>query len=133
LRILVVDDDPDIREIVSIVLAGEGHEVTTATDGLAALELLRAGLRPSLTLLDLMMPRLDGEGFMKAVRGAPELAPGRVVVLSGDASARRKAAELGVAGCLMKPVELDDLLRAVAEAAAGRVTSSGEERDARST
>ncbi|HZU95415.1 MAG TPA: response regulator [Planctomycetota bacterium] len=118
MRILIVDDDADIREIVSVVLAGEGHEVTTAVDGLAALELLRSGLRPSLTLLDLMMPRLDGEEFMKAVRSAPELAPGRVVILSGDTSARRKAVELGVEGCLLKPVELDDLLRVVAEAPA---------------
>ncbi len=111
--ILVVDDDPDIREIVSLVLAGEGHEVRSAADGIEALELLRAGLGPSLVLLDMMMPRLDGESFLQQMRANPALAATRVIILSGQVGAREKAAELNVAGCLVKPIALEDLLRAI--------------------
>jgi CheY-like chemotaxis protein len=116
MRILVIDDDSDIREIVSFVLATEGHEVCGAADGVAGLSQLRSGGRPSLILLDLMMPRLDGEGFLKALRSDPSLADIPVVILTAHPGARSKAAELGAAGCLLKPVELEDLIATVARA-----------------
>ena len=110
MRILVIDDDNDTREIISEVLAAEGHEVRGAGDGVTALAELRHGGRPSLILLDMMMPRLDGEGFMKALRSDPSLADIPVVILTAHPAARKKAAELGAAGCLLKPVELVDLV-----------------------
>jgi CheY-like chemotaxis protein len=113
MHILIVDDDSDIRDILAMVLAAEGHEVGTAVDGVAALDQLRAGARPSLILLDMMMPRLDGEGFLRAMRSDPNTAGIPVVVLTGHPAARRIAAELGAAGCLAKPVELLELLRAI--------------------
>jgi CheY-like chemotaxis protein len=91
--------------------------VETAFDGVAGLDQLRAGARPSLILLDMMMPRLDGEGFLKAMRSNPVTADIPVVILTGHPAAREKAAELGAAGCLAKPVELLELLSTIHEAA----------------
>lgn len=116
MAILVVDDDNDLREIISMLLAAEGHEVRGAVDGLAALAELQRGCHPSLILLDMMMPRLDGEGFMRALRSNPSLADVPVVILTAHPGAREKAAALGAAGCLVKPVELADLLATVERA-----------------
>jgi CheY-like chemotaxis protein len=113
MHILIIDDDNDVREIVATVLATEGHEVSAAIDGVAAIDQLQRGARPSLILLDMMMPRLDGEGFMRSLRADPSLADIPVVILTAHPAARTKASELGAAGCLRKPVELDDLLAAV--------------------
>lgn len=115
MQILVIDDDRDIRDVLAMVLGAEGHDVRTAPDGVAGLDQLRAGLRPSLMLLDMMMPRLDGAGFLEEVRKDPAVARIPVVVLTGRPAARRTAIELGAAGYLTKPVELEALLSAVAE------------------
>jgi len=116
MHILVIDDDKDIRDMLDMVLAVEGYEVATASDGVAGLDRLRVGARPSLILLDMMMPRLDGEGFFRAMRSNPNTADIPVVILTGHPSARKKAVELGAAGCLVKPVELLDLLSAIRRA-----------------
>jgi CheY-like chemotaxis protein len=116
MRILIIDDDEDIREMLAILLTTQGHEVATAGDGVAGLDQLRAGARPSLILLDLMMPGLDGEGFLQAMRSDPSTADIPVVVLTGHPSGQQKAAQLGTMGYLMKPVEMIDLLRTVHQA-----------------
>ena len=118
MNILVIDDDKDIRDVLALVLGAEGHEVETAVDGVAALDQLRVGYRPSLILLDMMMPRLDGEGFLRAMRTNPSMADIPVVIITGHPAARKKAAELGAAGCLVKPVDLADLLSAIHRAEA---------------
>ena len=113
MRILVIDDDSDIRDILGVALEAEGHVVATAGDGVAGLHQLRAGARPSLVILDMMMPLLDGEGFLKGMRSDPNTADVPFIILSGHPAARRKAAEPGAADCLVKPVELINLLRAI--------------------
>jgi CheY-like chemotaxis protein len=110
--VLVVDDDRDICEVVQTVLELEGYAVDTAGDGAEALARLRAGVRPSVIILDLMMPNMNGFQFREAQQQDPELRAIPVVVLSGDGRAAIKAATLGVEG-LRKPVELDVLLDAV--------------------
>jgi CheY-like chemotaxis protein len=119
MRILIVDDDEDIREVLSLILRAEGHEVEEAIDGLDALARLRERGPPSLILLDMMMPRLDGEGFMKALKGDPRFSHVPVWVLSGHPAAREKALRLGAAGCLVKPVELEQVSAILQSAAAG--------------
>jgi CheY-like chemotaxis protein len=117
MNILLVDDDPDIREVLALVLRAEGHQVEEAGDGLQALAWLREGSAPSLILLDLMMPRLDGEGFTRELRGDPRLAWIPICILSGHHAARETALQLGAVGCLVKPIELEQLsaiLRSVA-------------------
>ena len=109
-RVLVVEDDEDIREVMQEILASEGFQVDVAKDGRDALDKLDVGAEPPLILLDMMMPRMDGETFLKVLRGDPTLAHALVVVISGNGAARETARMLQAAGCLMKPFELDELL-----------------------
>lgn len=121
MHILMVDDDEDIREVVSLILQEEGHDVAQAEDGFDALKQLHHGDHPSVILLDLMMPRLDGEGFMRALRSDPHTADIPVIIMSGHRIARQTAAELGASACLVKPIDLDQLLDAI-DRAAGPIT-----------
>jgi CheY-like chemotaxis protein len=73
--VLIVDDDPDIREILAETLVDKGFDVATAANGLEALRLLRSmSVPPSVILLDLMMPVMDGYGFLEQRRRDPALA-----------------------------------------------------------
>ena len=115
--ILVVDDDPTILATVSEALDFEGFRVMTATNGAEALELVDRNW-PSLVLLDMRMPVLDGWGFMRAVRERGLNLT--VVVMTAAADARRWAREIDAQGVLAKPFELDDLLGAVVRLRAPR-------------
>jgi CheY-like chemotaxis protein len=110
--LMLVDDDQDIREVLRLFLEIDGYRVTTATDGVDALEQLKTCERPSLILLDLMMPRMDGEQFMKTLRSSP-FADIPVVIMSGYREAADKARQLNGNCCLMKPVEFDELMAVV--------------------
>jgi DNA-binding response OmpR family regulator len=112
--ILVVDDDPTILATVSDALDMEGFSVLTATNGAEALEVIdreSKGERPSLVLLDMRMPVLDGWGFMGALRERGLSLS--VVVMTAAADARRWGREIGARGVLAKPFELDELIAAV--------------------
>ena len=80
-RILVVDDDPNVPELVRQWLAGEGCQIDWVADGAAALESL-SGQRPNVILLDLLMPRMDGLAFLDAVSGDPRYRDIPVIVLT---------------------------------------------------
>jgi chemosensory pili system protein ChpA (sensor histidine kinase/response regulator) len=110
--ILVIDDDADIRELIKILLESDGYEVNIASDGVEALEQLRSGPLPGLIILDLMMPRIDGEEFMKQVR-QPRYGHIPVVVMSGYNAAQKQARELDADSCLMKPIEVEELFKTV--------------------
>jgi CheY-like chemotaxis protein len=110
--LMVVDDDEDIREVLKLFLEVEGYRVVTAVDGRDALQQLQTREQPSLILLDLMMPGMDGEQFMNVIRrGAFAEIP--VVIMSGHREASNKVIELNANCCLMKPVEYDDLMAVV--------------------
>ena len=111
--ILVVDDEPDARELLAMLLELEGHSVKTAQDGLEALDVLRDGLRPSLILLDVMMPRLSGFGVLSCVRQMPGLAKVPVVLVSGVADLKTIPVGLEVAAAMTKPVDPDLLVETV--------------------
>ena len=108
--ILVVDDDPTILATVSEALGLEGFPVVTARNGREALDEL-ALHRPSLVLLDMRMPVLDGWGFMRAIR--EQGLNLTVVVMTAAADAGRWGREIGAQAVLAKPFELDDLIHAV--------------------
>jgi CheY-like chemotaxis protein len=112
--ILVVEDDPAIRETLEAVLEDEGYHVRGAANGREALALLRAEAgSPALILLDLMMPVMSGWEFRVEQQHDPVLASIPVVVLSADRDVAAKAAALQVADFLAKPVSLTLLLDAV--------------------
>jgi len=112
--VLVVDDDEDIREALQIALFAAGLAAETAGDGDEALARLRCEPRPSLVILDLMMPRRSGADLLEALRADPELAAVPVVVLSGDHTAGASAMAAGATAFLVKPVDLVDLLATMA-------------------
>lgn len=109
-RILVVDDNARVREMLADLLELEGHTVYQADTGATALEYLQGGLRPSLIVCDLMMPDVDGWQVLAAVEQLDERP--RVVVFSslGDlASIERLSARYGCA-VLKKPEQLRDVV-----------------------
>lgn len=103
-HILVVDDEPDVRELFNITLKMAGHQTDTARDGLEAIDKL-GQKRPDLILLDLMMPRMDGFAFLSHVREKEESAPMRVLVATAkvlDEADRQKLSAWPVVGVLNK-------------------------------
>lgn len=108
-RLLVVDDDPFTRAALALALEDQGLTVETAADGRAALSRLSQGPLPDLILLDLMMPGMDGWQFLQELRREPTLSQIPIVVVSClDANVARAAA-LGVADYVCKPVGVDEL------------------------
>ena len=108
-RLLVVDDDPTIREMLEMVLDSEGYAVTTAPHGLAAFALLDE-VRPDVILLDMKMPVLDGWGFLERYRRMPG-AKVPVVVLTAAQDDARQAGEVGADAYVAKPFAIDELIR----------------------
>src|SRR6266542_337059 len=112
-RILIVEDDADLREALSEVLSDEGYAVTSAADGQEALDRLRRELRPSLILLDLTMPVMNGWQFRAEQRRDPDLSGIPVVVLSAGDHLAEQMGPLGIQEYVRKPIELDHLLAAI--------------------
>ena len=108
-RVLVVEDDPALRDVLRTLLADEGYAARTATDGAGALTLLQTW-RPDLILLDLMMPGMDGWSFRRAQLADLCLASIPVVILSAVSASWREAEQLGVAAVVAKPYDADALL-----------------------
>ncbi|HET6380841.1 MAG TPA: response regulator [candidate division Zixibacteria bacterium] len=108
--ILVVDDDPAIRDAVRDVLEMEGLPVETAADGSEALVKITARA-PRLVLLDMRMPGLDGWGFARELRAAGIELP--VVVMTAAADARRWAEEIGAVAVMAKPFGVGELMDVV--------------------
>lgn len=113
-RILLVEDDFDVRESLVEVLSDEGYQVAVARDGAEALALLRAGAdRPDLILLDLMMAGINGIEFRRQQRADAAIADIPVVIVTADRLIEERARELDVVGFVKKPMDLDTLLAAL--------------------
>jgi CheY-like chemotaxis protein len=124
--ILLVEDNDDIREMMGVALQLNGHEVWPASNGQAALEILRNRRPPSLILLDLMMPVMNGWEFRIALDADPLLSNIPVVVVSALGS--ELAGLLSNAEVVPKPVDIDRLLHVVCECCNGsgrRSTGTG--------
>ncbi|HET9987977.1 MAG TPA: response regulator [Kofleriaceae bacterium] len=119
-RVLVVDDDPEIRETMVEVLNDEGYEAIGACDGYQALEQLRDPEdRWCLVLLDLMMPNMDGRTFRAEQLRDPALAPIPVVIVSAMNDVAATAEELQVSAHMTKPIPLRALIEMVRRFCAG--------------
>ena len=109
--ILVVDDDPAIRDLVADALKDEGYQVETASNGAEAVEVVEHE-RPSLVLLDMRMPVLDGWGFAQVMRARGVRLP--IVVMTAAENAQHWCDEIGGECALPKPFDLDQLFTTVA-------------------
>ena len=112
--VLVVDDDPTVRELIELTLTDEGYAVVTAGSADEALRIVTA--RPAaLILFDLSLPGMSPEELVTAYRALPG-ADAQMVAVSGFPGLAQEAARLGANGCLAKPFDLDDLLAMVSAA-----------------
>ena len=115
-RILIVDGNRSIRELLTLHLSNAGYEVVAAEDAVAALSFLLHE-KPSLMLVDVDMPYMDGFELLKAVKGDPAYSRLPVIFLTGREGAEARAMALGARECLHKPLFVQELLTAVAAVA----------------
>lgn len=115
LKILAVDDSRTIRDTLRITLVGAGMMVTTADDGLHALQLLDQMDRPDAIISDINMPRLDGFGFIRAVRAIDHLRAVPILVLTTESAPelRERARASGATGWIVKPFDPGKLIRSL--------------------
>jgi two-component system sensor histidine kinase ChiS len=108
--ILVVDDDPNSREIVQTFLESRGYRVRTAANGESALANVQADM-PDLILLDVMMPGMDGWEVARTLKDHTDYADIRVVMMTArsDFSDKQKGLQAGADDYLVKPIQLEDL------------------------
>lgn len=120
-RILLIDDDPDIRFVARLALRRGRHDVTTVESGAAALALLDEGLRPDLVLCDSMMPEMSGVQTLLAIRARAQLAATPFAFLSARAQPAEVEEGLALGACryLTKPFDPHELLGAVNAILAG--------------
>ncbi len=113
-RVLVVDDDDVIRQLISVNLELEGFDVVTAVDGQDCLDKVK-DVQPAVITLDIMMPRLDGWEAASRLREDPETAGIKVVLLSARAQEAdlQRGDRIGVDAYLTKPFDPDELIATV--------------------
>jgi CheY-like chemotaxis protein len=110
--LLVVEDDPIVREGLALVLRREGYEVRLAANGEEALACLSAGPRPDLIILDMLMPVLDGWHFLQQLHGG-KAPPVPIVVVTSAPLTLEWAQDHRCCGFVRKPFDLDDMVAEV--------------------
>ncbi len=115
LKILIVDDDSNFRQVTRLSLSLEGYEVLEASGGREAINLARQ-MQPDLILLDILMPGLDGYETCRQIKTNPATSHIPIIVLTalGDPAARYKAQDAGADDCVAKPVMSQELRERVA-------------------
>jgi DNA-binding response OmpR family regulator len=117
-RVLVVDDDEVIRQLIAVNLQLEGFDVSTAVDGQDCLDKV-ADIDPDVITLDVMMPRLDGWETAVQLRASPDTAHIKVLLITARAQEddKARAREVGADAYLTKPFDPNDMIRVVRELA----------------
>lgn len=119
MKVLVIEDHPDSREMLETVLKDNGYTVITAADGLAGLNIAKAE-RPDVIITNINMPNLDGREMIKQVRQIPGLQQVPIVVLSAVRTDDPEALiKLGATAVTSKPIELKRFLETLTEALQG--------------
>ena len=113
-RILVVDDDASLRDLLRLHLSAAGYEVQTAADGIAAGYLVLKA-PPDLIITDVNMPHMDGFEFVAALKADKSLPPIPVIFLTSLEEGDQRGRELGAVGYVTKPIRADRLLALVAQ------------------
>lgn len=113
-RILVVEDEPNVADVIEAVLVSEGYIVAIARDGAEGLS-LALDWHPDLILMDVMLPIIDGTTLIKRLKGDPRTAHIPIIAMSAGANIRAQSGDLHEAdGALAKPFDIDALLGQVA-------------------
>jgi CheY-like chemotaxis protein len=121
-RVMVIEDDTDLREAICLMLHYEGHEASGCSNGREAIHRLEDGHQSDVILLDLMMPVMNGWEFCEYRAGAPALARVPVIVITAR---RGVTPPLGVSDVLLKPFDADELYEAISRVLAGSPVSDG--------
>ena len=111
--ILVVEDEPELQEVLRVALEGDGYTVAVVNNGRDALQHLRTTPTTCLIILDLLLPVLSGHRFRAVQLRDRSLAWIPVIIVSGGAEAAREARELGARAFVRKPANVDELRAAV--------------------
>lgn len=114
ISVLAVDDSRTMRDMITLALSSEGFDVQLAEDGEHGLEVLD-DMEPDVIITDINMPRLDGFGFIDAVRDRDETKSTPILVLTTESSSdlKARAREAGATGWIVKPFAQDKLVRAL--------------------
>lgn len=114
ISVLAVDDSRTMRDMIKLALLPEGFEVEVAEDGEHGLEVLD-GIEPDVIITDINMPRLDGFGFIDAVRSRADTKTTPILVLTTESSddLKMRARNAGATGWIVKPFAQDKLVRAL--------------------
>ncbi len=129
MNVLVVDDEPALRDALSRALRAEAYHVTTASDGRAALDALAAD-RPDLIVMDVLMPVMDGLEATRSIRAAGDRTPILVLTARDSVADRVEGLDAGADDYVVKPFALDELLARI-RALLRRSTPGAEERPLR--
>ena len=118
--ILIVEDDPTVQGLLKTIMETEGYDAITAADGLEGL--LKAEIRhPSIIILDIMMPNVDGERVLQEMRSREDLANVPVLIVTGRADAHNAFdGVVGARNVFPKPFDPDELTGRVSELLAGK-------------
>ena len=111
--VLIVEDDPDTREMLGKFLELEGFRVETASNGQQALDKLETGIKACVIVLDLMMPVMDGWQFRRRQTEDARIAKIPTIIVS--AAGRDRMAQVSADAYLAKPIDMDELLTRVSE------------------
>ena len=129
MHVLVVDDEPAVRDALDRALRAEGYRVTTAGDGRAALDAMAADA-PDLVVMDVLMPLMDGLEATRALRAAGDRTPVLVLTARDSVADRVEGLDAGADDYLVKPFALDELLARI-RALLRRTTPGADERPLR--
>ncbi len=113
-KILIIDDDAGIIEVLTIILEGEGYEVKSVDDDSVVFETIRQ-FRPDLILLDIWMPGLGGKEICRRIRNEEEIKMTKVLFVSASVSIEQVASDCDADGFIEKPFEMTTLLEKVAK------------------
>lgn len=112
-HILLIDDEPDLRECIAELLEGEGYKVTQAENGKAGLEMLKSGELPKIIVLDYMMPVMDGKTFCETAAKDDRVSKIPIILLTAANVPEDISGTMNIAAQLEKPIHIDKFLAAV--------------------
>jgi len=115
MKILVVDDKPDILDVLQQILEMEGYDVVTASDGAKVLHLMHTE-QPDLLLLDIWLPGCDGRDLCRQIKQQETLCETPVLLMSAHRDVQQIAAQANADGSIQKPFQMSMLLMAIASA-----------------